>query len=244
VATPNPRFQIRLALEDLLAQGVSLLSYDPLAGLRQKDDSIKQVKQAGVEMRKRTRDWADAVVSASQGVFSSPVFTSSSLVAPTGLYPNLEPLRELLEVFKPQEFLDASAPPSTVVYTFDVLHEEIRARCQTHFGTGQYDDAIFNAMKAVESCLRLRVSGGPGDLGMALVNRAMNPNAPLLLFSNVPAEQEAYHALFRGAIGLFKNPLSHRFLDSDNTARTYEILMFASLLMRLLEEAKTRIKQP
>jgi hypothetical protein len=135
VATPNPRFQIRLALEDLLAQGVDLLSYDPLAGLRQKDDSIKQVKQADVEMRKRTRVWADAVVSASQSVFSSPVLTCSSLVAPTGLYPNLEPLRELLEVFKPQEFLDASAPPSTVVYTFDVLHEEIRVRCQTHFGT-------------------------------------------------------------------------------------------------------------
>jgi len=121
--------------------------------------------------------------------------------------------------------------------SFASFHTKIVQRCQVPFETGQYDDAIFNAMKAVEEEVRARISANPTDIGVALISKAMTPKSPLLTFSSVDAEQEAAHFLYRGAIGSFKNPLSHRFLDSSDPVKTFECLALASLLMRMLDEA-------
>jgi uncharacterized protein (TIGR02391 family) len=130
--------------------------------------------------------------------------------------------------------------PDTQLQVFQIsfmsLHPKIIQRCQVPFCTGQYDDAIFNAMKVVEEEVRVRISATPSDLGVSLISKAMNPNSPILILSNVPSEQEALHALFRGAIGSFKNPLSHRFLDNSDPIKTFECLALASLLMRMLDE--------
>lgn len=120
---------------------------------------------------------------------------------------------------------------------FESLHPKIVQRCRIPFETGQYDDAIFNAMKVVEEEVRTRISADPTDIGVALISKAMNPKSPILPFSEVNAEQEAAHSLYRGAIGSFKNPLSHRFLDSSDPVKTFECLALASLLMRMLDEA-------
>ncbi|MEG3837395.1 TIGR02391 family protein [Microcoleus sp. AT8-A4] len=122
-------------------------------------------------------------------------------------------------------------------FTINSLHPKIIQRCQQQFELGQYDDAIFNAMKAVEEEIRARASAEPTDLGANLVSKVMNPNEPKLIFSLVKAEQEAAHSMYRGAIGSFKNPLSHRFLDTSDPIKTFEILGFASLLMRMLDDA-------
>ena len=55
--------------------------------------------------------------------------------------------------------------------------------------------------------------------------------------SLVPAEQQAAHDLYRGAIGFLKNPQSHRFLNTTDAVKAFEVLAFASFLMRKLDEA-------
>ncbi len=120
---------------------------------------------------------------------------------------------------------------------FQSLHPRILQRCRIPFETAQYDDAIFNAMKAVEEEVRARASADSTDMGTTLISKAMNPKSPILSFSKVKAEQEAVHSLYRGAIGSFKNPRSHRFLDSSDPVRTFECLALASLLMRMLDES-------
>ena len=121
--------------------------------------------------------------------------------------------------------------------TFDSLHPKILQRCRKRFEDGQYDDAIFNAMKTVEEEIRIRSGSASTDLGVNLVSRVMNPKSPKLIFSSVAAEQEAAHYMYRGAVGSFKNPLSHRFLDTSDPVKTFEILGFASLLIRMLDES-------
>jgi len=126
-------------------------------------------------------------------------------------------------------------PQTSFKFTINSLHPKIIQRCQQQFELGQYDDAIFNAMKTVEEEIRARASAEPTDLGVKLVSKVMSPNQPKLIFSEVNSEQEAAQSMYRGAIGSFKNPLSHRFLDTSDPIKTFEILGFASLLMRMLD---------
>jgi len=49
--------------------------------------------------------------------------------------------------------------------------------------------------------------------------------------------------LFLGATGLFKNPLSHRDLDLDNSTEAYELVGFADLLLRIIESRRS-LAQP
>ncbi len=121
---------------------------------------------------------------------------------------------------------------------FADLHATITTNCEDAFRTGQMDNAILNAFKTIETAVRSRISGTNEDIGMALVSKAMSGDAPKLRFSTVKAEQDGMHSLFRGAIASFKNPQSHRFVNTKDSIRVLELLAFASLLMELLEEAE------
>ena len=118
------------------------------------------------------------------------------------------------------------------------LHPLVVQRCEGHFRNQNFDDAIFNAMKLVEEEVRTRVHAEPTDLGVSLISRAMNRDRPLVVFSKVTAEQDAAAALFRGAIGSFKNPHSHRFVGVCDPFKTFVCLALASLLLRMLDDAE------
>jgi uncharacterized protein (TIGR02391 family) len=117
------------------------------------------------------------------------------------------------------------------------LHPKVSDKCRVHFETGRYDDAIFNAMKVVEEEVRTRISADATEIGVSLITQAMNTKPPLISLSPIAAEQEAAYFLFRGAIGSFKNPHSHRFVGVSDPVETFECLALASLLMRMLDEA-------
>lgn len=120
---------------------------------------------------------------------------------------------------------------------FEWLHPKIVQRCYIPFETGEFDDAIFNAMNVVEEEVRAKISADPIDTGVALISKAMNPQSPILSFSKVNAEQEAARSLYRGAIGSFKSAVGRRFLDNSDPINTFECLALGSLLMRMLDRA-------
>lgn len=122
--------------------------------------------------------------------------------------------------------------------TLDGLHPKIVQRCRSLFETGQYDDAIFNAMNVVEEEVRDRISANPKDTGVTLISKALNPEFPLLSLSKLSAEQDAAHSLYRGAIGWFKRAVGLRSLNGSGPEKAFECLALGSLLMRVLDEAK------
>lgn len=121
--------------------------------------------------------------------------------------------------------------------SLELLHPKILNKCQDLFESGQFDDAIFSAMKLVEEEVRLLSSSKPTDIGLTLISKAMSSSTPAISFSSIEAEQKAAYFLFSGALGSFKNPLSHRFLDTSDPIKAYECLTLASLLLRMLDEA-------
>ncbi len=64
-----------------------------------------------------------------------------------------------------------------------------------------------------------------------------NPAGPLTDELLPVAEQEGMASLFAGAIGLYKNPQSHRNVPTDATDAA-EVIMFASQLLRIIDRVK------
>jgi uncharacterized protein (TIGR02391 family) len=121
------------------------------------------------------------------------------------------------------------------------LHPAIERRARRQFLLGEFEQAVFVSMKAVE--VRVRQLGAfPDDLvGVDLMNRAFGPTGPLTDSSAVKGEQEGTRALFTGAYAVLRNPSGHREVDYDDVAEAAEAVTVASLLMRVLDRVEARI---
>jgi uncharacterized protein (TIGR02391 family) len=128
------------------------------------------------------------------------------------------------------------------------LHPLIAAKVYPAFLRGEYDTAVFQAFREVEVAVR---SAGrfPDDLvGTSLMREAFrpaNPNKPAIIQGKLTdtelplAEQEGMMNLFAGAIGLYKNPQSHRNVPTE-AIDAAEVIGFASHLLRIVDNTVQR----
>lgn len=122
------------------------------------------------------------------------------------------------------------------------LHPTLASSARLQFLMGEFELAAFAALREVE--IRVRRLGNFSDekIGVALMAAAFNPQAgPLTDPEAEGGEREALMALFRGAIGTFKNPSSHRAVNHDDPTLAAEVVLLADLLMRLLDRVETRL---
>jgi uncharacterized protein (TIGR02391 family) len=115
------------------------------------------------------------------------------------------------------------------------LHTRLAERVRSQFLLGEYEAAAFLAMREVEICVRDRAGARDTDLGVDLMKRSFRPDGPLADPALEPGEQEARMALYWGAIGVFKNPSSHRQVNFDAPTLASEVILLADLLLRMLE---------
>jgi len=145
------------------------------------------------------------------------------------------------------EALERGLPWLRAVQRLDLqLVPELEAKARPQFLRGDFEAAAFMAMKEVE--VRVRSMGAlPASLvGVALMQQAFRrPQSrdgqcgPLHRAEDEPGEAVAIMALFSGAIGLFKNPASHRRVDFDDATEAAEVVLLADLLMRLLAKVQS-----
>jgi uncharacterized protein (TIGR02391 family) len=120
----------------------------------------------------------------------------------------------------------------------DTLHPKLGKTVWLAFMRGEFDVAIFQAMKAVEVAVR-EAADLPDKLGVPLMRRAFDPkNGPLTDMESEEGERDARSALFAGAIGSYKNPHSHRDVKLDDAGEAIEIIMLANHLLRIVDSRK------
>jgi uncharacterized protein (TIGR02391 family) len=110
------------------------------------------------------------------------------------------------------------------------------------FLRGDYDTAVFRAFKEIET--RTRAAAGLGEewIGVKLMREAFHiDNGKLTDQSKESGEKQAVSDLFAGAMGMFKNPSSHRNVSySPEEAAT--LIKLADFL--LSEIGKRHVPQP
>ena len=107
---------------------------------------------------------------------------------------------------------------------------------------GQHELAAFAALRQVEIRVRELDGASESQLGVPLMQAAFNKEGPLRQRDMDPGEQDAMMALFWGAIGMFKNPPSHRQVDYKDPTQAAEVILLADLLLRMLDDVEARLR--
>lgn len=116
-----------------------------------------------------------------------------------------------------------------------LLHPVIAQKVYHLFLRGDYDTAVFQAFKEVEVAVRNAGGYSNQDYGTDLMRKAFHTERGILTDENqIESERKAVAHLFAGAIGLYKNPHSHRNVPVS-AEETVEIIMFASHLLRIVD---------
>lgn len=119
----------------------------------------------------------------------------------------------------------------------EILDPRIRERVWLAFVRGEYDVAVFHAMKEAEVVLRA-AAGASADLpAVKLARMAFDPRTGSLTdLSSTESEREMRAHFVAGALGCYKNPQSHRHVGLNDPAEAIEQIMIANHLIRLISD--------
>jgi uncharacterized protein (TIGR02391 family) len=130
-------------------------------------------------------------------------------------------------------YLQAASFPESLI------HPAIRQQVFSALRRGDYSVAIRNSFIAVEEAVRAAGGFAQNDVGERLMRAAFDKDRGPLSDPNQPEPERAALAhLFAGAFGYFRNAHSHRAVAISDPHEAREITVFASLLLRIVDQRR------
>jgi hypothetical protein len=143
-----------------------------------------------------------------------------------------------------ESIVKARRPRPVIIDTIQILDLELRERCLDLFAAfhedGKYerlDTVIAEATRILETRLRALAKADQTCVGVDLARAAFAGDPPALKVSDVVAEQEAAHLLYRGVFGFVRNQVQHRLLGKLNPERVLQLLGMIDYLLHVAESA-------
>lgn len=147
-----------------------------------------------------------------------------------------------------QTFLTEGNHPAAInarrLVDAELLHRDLHGAPIDNFWRADYDLSVLSAYRAVEIAVRTAGNFPQTAIGVPLMRNAFHPQTGALRDDTIPeAEREATSALFAGAIGLFKNANSHRYVQIT-ASEAAALLVFASYLLGIVDERRAALQPP
>ncbi|PIQ27823.1 TIGR02391 family protein [bacterium (Candidatus Blackallbacteria) CG17_big_fil_post_rev_8_21_14_2_50_48_46] len=122
------------------------------------------------------------------------------------------------------------------LHSLTFLHPEVLSVSGDLIKDGHYRSAILDAY--IHLIQNVKEKSGITDRdGVPLIQQAFGTMTPSLRISNNQDEQDGARNLFVGGVMMFRNMPAHFITDHSDPHKAIEILTFASLLFRLLDQA-------
>ncbi|HRW99088.1 MAG TPA: TIGR02391 family protein [Cyclobacteriaceae bacterium] len=147
---------------------------------------------------------------------------------------------ELIEIYVEKYFRE-NMPCNQQVNFEDLIHPEISKHALNHYTNSHFRDAVFNSIVAIFDLIRQRT--GLDLDGQNLVNTAFSLDKPYLIFSNLDSEsgrndQKGFIQILNGCYLGIRNPKAHSLVNDINKQDAAQYLVFASLLVKRIHQAK------
>lgn len=130
------------------------------------------------------------------------------------------------------------------MYPKQLLHPTVVCKAWPLYVRGDYDTAVFQAFKEIEVAVRNAGGYTDADFGKELMRKAFRPSnesppGPLSDSSEPQEEQKSLQELFAGAYGRIRNPTAHRHGVLTDPMETFEMLVMASHLLRVIDRRQS-----
>lgn len=131
---------------------------------------------------------------------------------------------------------DFTAYSKELLLSSENLHPILIRKVKPLFLRGDYDTAVFQAFKAIEVAVREKGEYEKRDIGVSLMRKAFHPQTGKLANTHSEeSEKQGMSDLFAGAIGLFKNPTSHRNIDIISPEEAVDYIRVANCLLKMVD---------
>ena len=118
------------------------------------------------------------------------------------------------------------------------IHPRIMKKCFSLLEKSEFESAVFQAFKSIETSIREKTGASQDDIGVKLIRKAYHPENGKLTDYNLPkSEREAFANYVAGAFGYYKNPCSHRDVELDFIS-AFDRIMVASDLLKIIDRSK------